>query len=128
MQMEVDRKSFIVPTVDEVTAAFMDWDSADYSAAIGVLCFLLLLAVPLRQMDRRDGPSAFSYVAFCLGAGVTLVLAVPRKLGGAGDSSAHFTVVAALGSLAAIRWGMRKPEVIREVDTSAPPKKETDRR
>lgn len=123
MQMEVDRTYFIVPKVEEIAAAFMDWDSADYSAALGMLCFLLILAVPLRQMDRRDGPSAFSYIAFCLGAGVTLVLAVPHKLADVGDASAQITVVVALGSLAAMRWGMRKPEVIREVDTSGPPKK-----
>lgn len=110
--------SYVVPSLDEVLAAFMDWDSRGYSLLIGYLCFLLILALPLTQVDRRDHICAMVYVAVCSAAGVILILAVPQKLTQEPETSNRSFMVLIFAALAAARWYIHKKVSIKDTETN----------
>lgn len=67
--------------------------------------WLLILATPLRGIDRRDPFCGMMYVAFTSGAGVALIFALPQEYVSTNlGIPQQFLSVVAMMSVAAIRW------------------------
>lgn len=114
-----DRQVSGLPTLDEVLKAFFDVAVADLAGLAGGVLWLIVIALSLKTIDRRDNMAGASYVLFMTGAGVAMVIAIPARLKHAYDLSLrHLMITSALATIAAARWVIRPGPPTRIVPTS----------
>lgn len=115
--MFIEKLHLLIPSQEELYAALLSWDSTAYTNFMGYLCFLLIVALPLTQIDRRHYFSAMLYVVFCSAAGVMFTMAIPHKLIEPHESSTRFLLVTAFALLATTRWLLTKKVKIKSFDS-----------
>ena len=109
-----DYLNIIVPGQSELIHAFEEWYQSSALLAIGILAYVIIVALPLRQIDRRDWLAGCTYVACCTTAGVIMVLAIPERLDGHGERSGLILALLALAIPAIYRWYQVPAQIIRE--------------
>src|SRR4051812_34745529 len=102
-----------IPGLDESAMAFLDLSTSDVALISGGLLWCVLLRLSLGGIDRRDAMTGFTYVLYMMGAGATLLLALPGQHDIFADDRRQMLLVCFMGGVAAYRW-LRRPKVKEE--------------
>lgn len=81
---------------------------------VGFIFWLVIFAVGLKDIDGSHVLSALVYITFCAGAGVILVLALPKKLSPTEDWQLNFLAVGVFSSLAIFAWERARKQAKRK--------------
>ncbi|SMF79291.1 hypothetical protein [Pseudobacteriovorax antillogorgiicola] len=106
---------------------FLDWlnfINEDFRTALGnlepkdfaypsyTLLWLIILFFPLAGIDRQDPIAGMVYILYCLGAGATLLFALPNNFDKLSDFSIHLTSLILMGLVAGYRWFHRNNQTM----------------
>lgn len=105
---QLQRRRLMLPSFDEIIAAFANMSVQEVSVAVGVVLWLALLCLPLSHIDRRDNTTAATYIFWIIVAGVTLIVGMPNALFKMMHSGDHLLLVVALACGGSLRWGLRR--------------------
>lgn len=95
----------------ETLDAFLALSTSDWIALGGCVIWLILVALPLTGIDRRDSTAGVTYVVFCVAAAVALLLALPARNRTLLEADVHVRVIALAAAIAGVRWiWQRRPE------------------
>lgn len=112
----LDTRRLYLPTLSETFAVVKDFAITEIFTLIGIMLWLIILALSLRGVDRRDGITGMTYVLFMVAAGATLVFAATDRItGGQADRSFQSVVIIAFGAVAGFRWAFRRTPPAKEV-------------
>lgn len=103
---------FLIPSIKEVVEAFSALTYPDVAVALSVILWLVVLAIPLTGIDRRERMAGYTYVAFMAFSAAALVFAAPARLKDWRDAALHVVVILVMGVLAGARWSLRKKEKV----------------
>jgi hypothetical protein len=123
-----------LPGFQEVLTAFLDLNVAQVATLAGAAMWLVLLALPLTGIDRRDKVAAATYAGFLLAAGTALLVAIPHwrttsgYSGGISTPLAQVWAALAMILVAAYRWRGRQREDLslltsEHVEGATPPRR-----
>lgn len=95
--------SVFIPSAKELGEAF---SLHDFAGVPGLLLWCIIVAVPLKGVDRRDSCTGYTYILFCLTAGTILLLSLPLRLIDSSSPILHLILLIGLGTLTGIRWAV----------------------
>lgn len=103
----LDSRRLYLPTFAELAAIVKDFTVVEIVTLVGVGLWLVLLAMPLSGIDRRDPMTRITYLFFMCFGGVALMIAVPGKFPTVHDAGWQLSSMGAMAALASIRWARR---------------------
>ena len=95
----------------------------DFLYPFALCLWIILIALPLHDVDRRDRITGAGYVIYCTACAVVFFLAMPSNYDSFSDLPVHLGFVSLFAGLSAYRWIRRKTEA--STDASAEVAKKT---
>jgi hypothetical protein len=97
-----------IPNARETLDAFLALSTSDWVALGGAVLWLVIVALPLGGIERRDTTTAVTYVVFCVAAAVALLLALPMRNRSLIEADAHVRVILVAALISGLRWNLRR--------------------
>ena len=98
----------MLPSFEEIADSFANMTVQEVSVLVGAGLWVLLLCMPLKNIDRRDNTTAVTYIFWMIAVGIVLIMALPNTMFGIMRSGDQLLLIFALACLASIRWGIRR--------------------
>ncbi len=106
--MEAPWTLLALPGIEETFEAFISLSPSEWGLVAGTAIWLLMLAIPLTGIDRRDGIARATYAVFMAFAGAALIFGASAEMGRGVDPLHSSAVTAAMAAVAAYRYGLEK--------------------
>lgn len=101
----MELESATAPFTGLLGGLFLGLSYVDFAIPIGLGLWIALLQFRMSKVDCSDPFSAAVYVAYCIFAGVVLVVVVPAKWIGDIGFGASLTWVIFFAVISSLRWG-----------------------
>ena len=97
---------------NDIKVAWELLQAVDFALPSFICLWFMLILLPLKGMDRRDPIAGAVYTMFCMGAGVSLMFALPKAYIPNPSLGVQVVSVFLMGSVAAFRWGYGVEEML----------------
>ena len=121
----LDKRRLYLPSLSDVAAVVKDFTVTEMTTLVSVVLWLVVMAMPLTGIDRRDNITGITYLLYAAGSGIMLTVVIPGKFVHWDDAIWQIASLLGLLAVASIRWIKRPPppivkaSSIRETETKA---------